>query len=358
MVTALNYRSNMIVELMEMPAEEHDEVWLKNALQQAIMLELATLPPYLCGLWSIEDQDQGSDVFATIQEVVFDEMSHLGLVCNMLTTIGGVPRIADASVVPKYPGPLPGGVRPELTVCLAGLTRETVDMFSQIERPDAPVVDPEKVNTSIGDFYSEILEVFRSHQGLITGARQVTRNMSSHGKGNDVVALTSFDDVEAAVEIIKEQGEGTAASPENPFPGKPGELAHFYSFREIFHGRKLIQVSEDPRRFDFQGDEIPMPRTLPMGTVPGGGWAQGGVPVSAEVKELLETFNRSYSSLLRFLEGAWQADQPNAAATLLNKSVGQMFQLQGTAQQLMRIPLPDGSGKNYGPEFRYIETGG
>ncbi|MEU1193444.1 ferritin-like protein [Streptomyces sp. NPDC005859] len=348
----------MIVELMQIPAEAHDEVWLKNALQQAVMLELATLPPYLCGLWSIEDPDQAPDVFAAIQEVVFDEMSHLGLVCNMLTTIGGVPRIADESVVPKYPGPLPGGVRPELSVSLTGLTREALDMYSQIERPDAPAIESGEVHTSIGAFYTEILEAFRSQQGLIKGARQVTRNMSSHGKGNDVLALTSLDDVEAAVKIIKEQGEGTAVSPENPFPGKPGELAHFYCFREIFHGRKLIQVSEDPRRFDFQGDKIPMPRTLPMATVPAGGWDQGRVPVPVEVKELLKEFNRRYTSLLRFLEGAWQADQPSEAAQLLNKSIGQMFQLQETAQQLMRIPLPDGSGKNYGPEFRYIEADG
>ncbi|MGI5359078.1 ferritin-like domain-containing protein [Streptomyces sp. CA-252508] len=59
----VNHRSNAIVELMRTPAAEHDELWLKKALQHAILLELATLPPYLCGLWSIEDEDQGSDAF-------------------------------------------------------------------------------------------------------------------------------------------------------------------------------------------------------------------------------------------------------------------------------------------------------
>ncbi|NJP82759.1 hypothetical protein HCK01_36730, partial [Streptomyces sp. AA8] len=43
----------------------------------------------------------------------------------MLTTIGGAPRMADAALVPKYPGPLPGGVRPELSVSLTGLTKES-----------------------------------------------------------------------------------------------------------------------------------------------------------------------------------------------------------------------------------------
>ncbi|MFI8433223.1 ferritin-like protein [Streptomyces sp. NPDC079020] len=352
--TALNYESTRIAELMEVPAEAHDEQWLKDSLQQAIMLELATLPPYLCGLWSIKDPGESADAFAMVQEIVFDEMSHMGLACNMLTTIGGTPLLADEKLVPKYPGSLPGGVRPELSVSLSGLSKQSLDMYSQIEKPDDPIVEAREIHTSIGAFYTAILEAFRKHQNLIAGTRQVTRNMSSHGKGNDVVPLTSFDDVEKAVTTIKEQGEGTAASPDNPFPGAPGELAHFYSFREIFHGRKLIPVPGDPTKFDFQGDVIPMPQTFPMGTVPKGGWAQGPVAVPDEVRQLLDTFIQHYSSMLRFIEQAWQAATPAAASQLLNKAVGQMFQLQAPAQQLMQIPLPDNSGSTYGPEFRYV----
>ncbi|GGW82320.1 ferritin-like domain-containing protein [Streptomyces galilaeus] len=354
--TALNYESNRITELMEAPTEEHDEQWLKEALQQAVMLELATLPPYLCGLWSIKDPSQSPDAFGTIQEIVFDEMSHMGLVCNMLTTIGGTPLLADGKLVPKYPGPLPGGVRPELTVSLSGLTKQSLEMYSQIEKPDDPVVEAREVHTSIGAFYTAILDAFQVHQNLISGTRQVIKGMSHHGTGNDVFELASFGDVEKAVKIIKEQGEGTVASPENPFPGQPGELAHFYSFREIFHGRKLIVVSEDPKKFDFQGAEIPMPEVFPMGTVPPGGWALGALEVPDEARQLTDTFNHHYSSMLRFIEQAWQAETSGAAAQLLNKAVGQMFQLQAPAQQLMQIPLPDGSGRTYGPEFRYVEA--
>ncbi|MER7485544.1 ferritin-like protein [Streptomyces sp. NPDC126497] len=348
-------RRSAITELMRVPAEEHGELWLKEALQQAIILELATLPPYLCGLWSIADEDQGSDVFRMIHAIVFDEMSHMGLACNMLTTIGGEPQIADGSRVPVYPGPLPGGVQPGLTVSLMGLSKEALDMYSRIERPDDPVTEELEEHTSIGAFYQAILEAFRSRPELIKGTRQLTRNMSSHGAGNNIVRLASLDDVEAAVKIIKEQGEGTAASPENPFPGDTGELAHFYAFREIFHGRRLIRVPGDPTRFDFQGDEIHLPRTLPMGTVPAGGWEQGGVPVPADVRTNLDTFNRHYSALLRFLQGAWRAEQPNTAAQMLGRAVAHMFDLGEPARALMRTPLPDGSGRTYGPEFRYVE---
>jgi hypothetical protein len=355
--SVVHHPSNAIVELMRMPREAHDEVWLKEALQQAVRLELATLPPYLCGLWSIQEADQGSEVFETIHEIVFDEMSHMGLVCNMVTTVGEEPRIADSALVPTYPGPLPGGVQPDLTVSLTGLSKEALDMYAQIERPDDPVVEEFTTAPSIGAFYEEILQAFRARPDLITGARQITKLMAgAHGQGNNITPLATLTDVEAALKVIKEQGEGTTASPENPFPGEPGELAHFYSFLEMFHGRRLIRVSESPPAFDFLGDEIPMPQTLPMGTVPAGGWVAGGTPVSDAVQADLTSFNRHYSEMLRFLEKAWRAEPPGTATQMLNRAVGEMFSLQGTAQTLMATPLPDGSGKNYGPEFRYDEA--
>lgn len=92
-----------------------------------------------------------------------------------------------------------------------------------------------------------------------------------------------------------------------------------------------------------------------MGTVPAGGWSEGGVPVSDGVQHDLSAFNRHYSSLLRFLERAWQAEQSGTATQMLNRAVGQMRSLQGPAQALMTTPLPDRSGGAYGPEFRYVE---
>lgn len=133
MTTLPGYRGNRIVELLDEPAELRGADWLKDSLQQAVMLELATLPPYLCAMWSIEDQD--GDVCSAIREIVFDEMSHLGLAGNLLTTIGGAPRLADVRTVPTYPGPLPGGVRPGLIVSLSGLTKESVDLFPGSRSP-------------------------------------------------------------------------------------------------------------------------------------------------------------------------------------------------------------------------------
>ena len=43
--TVLDYESDAIRDLMEVEEEARTDDWLQKSLQQAIMLELATLPP-------------------------------------------------------------------------------------------------------------------------------------------------------------------------------------------------------------------------------------------------------------------------------------------------------------------------
>ena len=83
-----------IIDLMQVPREGHDLHWLKKMLQFAVELEVSTLPPYLSGLWTINEAK--SPVSALIQGITEEEMVHLGLACNMLTAIGGAPSIYRA----------------------------------------------------------------------------------------------------------------------------------------------------------------------------------------------------------------------------------------------------------------------
>ena len=111
---------NTIVDLMRVPPADYNLKWLKNPLQAAVQLEMATIPPYLCAMWSIKDP---ADPVRAIRDIVLEEMSHMGTACNVLTAIGGTPRLNTADVVPTYPGPLPGGVHTDLIVSLSGLAR-------------------------------------------------------------------------------------------------------------------------------------------------------------------------------------------------------------------------------------------
>lgn len=317
-----------IAELMEVRTERHDLAWLKEALQAAIELEFATIPPYLCALWSIE-AEQGT-AYDLIREVVIEEMLHMGLACNLLATIGGIPELNTPRAVPKYPGPLPGGIRPGLLVALQGLTRALVrDVFMQIEYPrDGPIAfELGRTFPTIGAFYDAVHDAFGVNASAITGQRQRTDPSLGLGK------ITSLAEAEAAILLIKVQGEGTPDSPLDQ--GVEGDLAHYYKFSQIDKGYELIRGPDG--RWGWGTTEVQFPRAFPMAPVP-----PEGYPESLE-------FDRLYTRVLDQLHSAWANDDQSA----LDGAVGQMYSLAAPARELMRRPRPDGAG-NLGPSFRLI----
>lgn len=315
--------------LMSVPLNQHDITWLKSSLQAAIELEFATIPPYLCALWSIKDQS--GEVYGRIQEIVLQEMLHMGLACNMLTTIGGTPSINSPSAVPKYPCPLPGGVRPQLTVALEGLSkRVAADVFMEIEYPEHGPVALALGQTypTIGAFYEAILAAFRQlPPDSITGARQLTAS------GVGLTKITTLADAERAILQIREQGEGTAQSPLAADFG--GDFAHYYKFAEIYHGQRLVQAADGT--WDYKGTPMPFPDVFPMAKVPAGGYA-----------ESLE-FDHLFTAMLGRLQDAWS----NGDQSQLKNGINAMWSLGNAARLLMQKPLPDGTG-NFGPCFQLV----
>jgi hypothetical protein len=316
-----------IVRLMEVPETQHDLAWLKAALQAAIELELATLPPYLCALWSIKAGE--GEVYDLIHDVVMDEMSHMALACNMLTTIGGVPTLTTPDVVPRYPGPLPGGVRPELQhVALSRLTRKILkEVFMEIEYPQHGSIAVELAETypTIGAFYDAILAAFENHAAHITGQWQL-KNASV-----GLAEIRTIDDVKAAIHKIKIQGEGTSQTPEEA----DGDLAHFYRFSQIYHGRKLILATDG--KYKYEGDAIVFPEVFPMAEVPPGGYAE-----SAQ-------FDALYMNMLKDLEAAW-----HGAPARLGAAIGKMYQMGDLARELMKRKKDPAGEETFGPSFRLI----
>jgi hypothetical protein len=325
---------DQIIQLMQVFPDQRGEEWIRTSLQAAIALELSTIPPYLCGLWSIKNP--ADEAAQLISGVVFDEMFHLGLVCNMLSAIGGTPHIVAAA--PTYPGPLPGGVHPGLTVYLSGLTSTYVrDVFMEIETPEHPLAfaASEEEFPTIGTFYDALSEAFRQVQPTISMNNQLSQN--GIGK-NNLETIKDLTGVEDSITLIKEQGEGTSTSPDTPQPA--GEFAHYYRFGEIYHGHKLQEVNG---KWEFNGDVVEFPDVYHMGVVPAGGWPNP----DSKVQGLLQTFNTDYTDLLKDLDKAWTGGGPSALGLAIRK----MKSLEPTAGELMSTPLPDGDG-SYGPEFR------
>ena len=109
---------------------------LRTALQTAIELEHSTIPPYLCALYSLR-AGSNLEVAELIESVVMEEMLHLVLAANVLNAIGGAPSIANPGFVPRYPCTLPHSDG-RLVVHLRRFSREAVDTFLRIERPEPP----------------------------------------------------------------------------------------------------------------------------------------------------------------------------------------------------------------------------
>jgi hypothetical protein len=323
----------MIPSLMAVERTKRDIDWLRKALQWAVELEFSTSPPYLSGMWSIIDE--GDPVRGYLSDIVLQEMLHMGLACNMLCTLEGLPKIASA--LPTYPGPLPGGVRPELRLWLAGLSRAMVRaVYMEIEYPEngpiAKFLDEEY--PTIGNFYSAILEAFRN---LPASAFKNVRQCTAPGLGG--VGLFRIDCLaaaERAITIIKEQGEGTSVA---PFPSEdPEGRAHYYQFAEIYFGRRLVKADG---QWGYTGDEIRMPPAFPMAEVPEAGYGA-----------ITRQFNEQYTDVVNLLQSAWETAQGQSS---LDRAVLLMPSLGSYARDLMGQALPNGSG-NYGPDFKLISV--
>jgi hypothetical protein len=321
-----------LLRLMAVPAAQHDLDWLKQCLQAAVTLELSTIPPYLCAWWSIKDD--GHPAAEAVREVVMEEMLHLGLACNLLTTLGGTPQLDTPEVVPTYPGTLPGNVRPSVRVALSGLTKEVLSgTFMEIEYPEEGPVARAVGETfpTIGAFYTAIAGAFaKLPPGAITGARQLT----SSGVG--LFKINTPADAQKAISQIKQQGEGTTQSPLAVDFG--GELAHYYRFAEIWHERRLVRNAGG--EWKFEGDPLPFPDTYPMAEVP-----LGGYPESL-------AFDTLYTEVLHKLQAAWTT----GSQAQLGSAVSAMFALSDPARTLMQMPRPSGGG-TFGPSFRLIVPG-
>ena len=134
---------------------------LHKQLQDAMLLEFATLPLYLTSMYTIVE-NCNTEAYQAIRDIVMQEMLHFVLAGNILIAVGGEVIIDDPDHVPSYPltGGLPGGVLPGLDVFLEKFNlRHVYDTMMAIETPmfrNPPGLDPEYTLYTIGEFYEEI----------------------------------------------------------------------------------------------------------------------------------------------------------------------------------------------------------
>ena len=340
---------------------------LRLALQCAIEVELATIPPYLCALYSIPDgRNQAASL--VIRSVAMEEMLHLIQAANLLNAIGGTPHIRPAPSLLRYPGRLPYCKR-TFEVRLERFSPEGIAIFMEIELPEnskglkAAPARAAKLDAhvkeifrelgreydTIGQFYEEIAESFSllaKHRNIFTGdwSLQVGGEHYYSGAGK---LYQVFDHVGAqkAIHEIMHQGEGArdrwSDGQKDPYTGNhiPG---HYYRFQEILAGR-FYREGDKPDKPGGPPLHVDWNAVYPMRPDPSTESLRG-LP---EVQRKSADFDAAYTRLLSLLDSCVKGH-----AGELMQSVGLMLEMKQRAIELMRIPI-DADGTTAGPAFEW-----
>jgi CDGSH-type Zn-finger protein len=329
---------------------------LREHLQWALEIEHATIPPYLTALYSIKE-GHNPEVVEVLKSVFMEEMLHMTLAANVMNAVGGTPHVDKPGFIPHFPAYLPHSNK-AFIVPLLKFSREAVDVFLKIERPEDHDALPEDNNYhTIGQFYEAIEEALVRLSGelgedkLFTGdpSRQVRPDTSYYGGSGLIIPVENLESALAALDEIKEQGEGHQHreiwdGDRNMFHPEKQEVAHYFRFQEILAGRGF-QLGDTPQsgptgeefKVDWDGvyNMRPNPHTADY-------------PKGSEIREQMDLFNRTYSSILRLLQHTF-----NGQPDFLRIATGAMYELTYQAIELMKLPSGDGE-TTVGPSFEYV----
>jgi len=330
------------------PIRITDLASLQYALQKAIELEHATIPPYLTAYYTLRGTSAGGAAARQIlRSIVMEEMLHMHLACNILNAIGGAPVINAANFIPKYPGPLPMGIggADGLVVGIKRYSKATVqNTFMEIEEPENPIHIPVKPTAlaiapsfeTIGQFYTAIgKEITKQGNSIFTGAPGL--------QVPGAMIVTDVASALAAIATIVTQGEGTPTSPAD----SPTEYAHYYRFEELFRGMRIVVDASSPVGYSFDpkqpividdvADVTQMadnPRTVDFSS----NWRAG---------QLADECDAIYTKLLNALHIGFNG-QPD---WIDRNAVAVMFEFKNCIEELLQQQLA--GGLYAGPRFLY-----
>ena len=335
---------------------------LQSLLEAAVKLELATIPPYLCALYSIQP---GTNVEATmvIRSVVVEEMLHMILAGNVLNAVGGRPQVSGPDHAPHYPHELPDGV----ILDLLPFSLASLESFLQVENPsykaETAVADhvrsrrsrlhsshaiqlPERPST-IGAFYAEIESGLRQltaevgEMALFSGdpSRQITSEYY-YASGGEPVVVTDLDSACRALQEVVEQGEGDLTS---SFDADE-DLAHYYRFEQLKYGRSY-QPGDGIGIPTGQPLEVDFDAAYPMLPNP-----RADEYTDPDLRAAADVANQEWSLLLVQIDQAFDGE-PAA----LIPAVHTMFRLRDAMLILLANPLPGHGSYHAGPTFEWTE---
>ncbi|HEY2333064.1 MAG TPA: ferritin-like protein [Acidimicrobiales bacterium] len=311
---------------------------LRDHLQEAIRIELSTIPPYLYAMYSIADAD--NEWSQLIRSVATEEMLHATLAANVLLAVGGEPRFYEPTVMPTYPSALLHH-EPELMVDLAPFSQAVVeDLFLRIEQPgtpDAPL-SPDRWESQ-GQLYRELERALRRLDvgGGLFDHPQVERQLHDPhdyapvkydtSASGGLLGVAGLDRAIEALEVMIHQGEGLTderfADPQH------AELTHFWKFQRVLAHAEGVGPVHNAIRNPIL-DELP-----------------------GAVQPLARFSNAAYTYLFILMDRLFAPDEPDRPR-LVGMLYGTMVGLVGpVARHLMTMPVS--ASEVAGPPFQHHE---
>ncbi|QYX31283.1 ferritin-like domain-containing protein [Sphaerospermopsis torques-reginae] len=352
-------------------------------LIQGLMIEHATLPPYLTALYSLKP-GSNLEAFQFIRTVAVEEMLHLTLVANVFNAVGGDIQgvLTNPDFIPTYPTYLPTREE-DFEVSISKFSRETVETFCKIERShhvddNKALVESRTRQTrrhnflklagkkdnlsyeTIGLFYTEVIRGLKAldkqykseGKNLFIGdpKKQITPEYYYDGAG-DIVKVTDLDSAIKALYIIQTQGEGSGTK---TIYDSEKELSHYYRFQQLLNGRYYVIDKEDPTKsdqpnhptgetFTVDWDAVyPVMENLTLSKL------RNYCDADSELYAHALEFQQAYSRFLAEIEYSF-----NGHPEQLLPAVGSMFRLKELANSLIRNPIPGLNGVNAGPVYKF-----
>lgn len=361
---------------------------LKKAIQVAIEVEIATIPPYLAALYSLKDEK--GYVHESLTRIIYQEMRHYGLACNLLLAIGGTPQTISEETLKAYPKQLPWGLGDGQPVSIRKLTHglrddedddvstlRQIQTFMAIEKPDF-MREPRLKNgtyevdgncpgkhtpNSIGELYRKIMIALTIlYEGKCISFGNEEKQVDNGPKAHvPLFAITSIHLAKEAINIICSEGEG-ATDAENgldPYCWESGPAvpAHYFAFAEMNYGHKIVlkydeapvdtTLTEEHRPlagFSYSGDELHI-RDLEV-------YDMRDNPTLESLKndpdafKVANNFAQKWYQLLEALQKTFAEDKK-----YIGDAVMAMKDCRDAAHVTMLTKMSDGSDKVIGPPF-------
>jgi CDGSH-type Zn-finger protein/uncharacterized Fe-S cluster protein YjdI len=284
---------------------------------------------------------------SVITSVAIEEMLHLALVSNVLSSIGSIPHFQRPNF-PVVPGYYPSGV----VVSLAPFNLETLNHFIYLERPEGSDLDDSDTYERAPQYeralrsnrlmpsaqdYATVGHLYRGiRSGLVHLAHELGEKQLFVGDPRaqvdgtslpGLIAVTNLESALRALDLIVEQGEGSTTNPEGShfrrFVGVRDELGSLLSAEPEFTPAWPVARSPVLRR-------PPDPR----------GKTYVDHPTTSRVLDLACSV---YSFALRCLARAFGSVEAEATArqTLLDASIESMRLLAVVGELLCTLPASE-----------------